>query len=117
MTTTCPHCSAPLELDPETLAALRGQQHFACPSCQGPVPVPPLSGHRPVAPVRVSAPAAAIPTAPSSPAVVASGPLRLSSSLLILARRGGHDHPARSLAQPLGGGPSPQVFLTEASRR
>ncbi len=90
MTTTCPHCSTHLEIDEETLAALQGQPHFSCPSCQGPVAVPPLFGHRPVAPVRVSppaamaTPAAAIPTAPSSPAAIDRTRRGINRNILIL---------------------------------
>lgn len=54
MTTTCPHCSVHLELDPETYAALQSQTHFECPSCHNPVPVPPPPGTQPVAPLRVA---------------------------------------------------------------
>jgi hypothetical protein len=40
MKISCLHCSQNLELDPETLAALQGQPHFACPTCQGLMAVP-----------------------------------------------------------------------------
>lgn len=40
MITPCPHCSVQIEIDPATHAALVGQSHFACPSCQGAVPLP-----------------------------------------------------------------------------
>jgi hypothetical protein len=40
MTILCPHCSQQLELTPEVIASLRGQPHFACPSCQGLIAVP-----------------------------------------------------------------------------
>ena len=40
MKISCPHCSQNLQLDPETLAALQGQPHFACPTCQGIIGVP-----------------------------------------------------------------------------
>ena len=40
MKITCPHCAQDLELDPETLAALQGQPHFTCPSCEGLMVVP-----------------------------------------------------------------------------
>jgi len=51
MTTPCPHCHVGIEIDPPTLAALAGSSHFACPACQGQVPVParpqsPASVHR-----------------------------------------------------------------------
>jgi hypothetical protein len=41
MITPCPHCRAEIEIDAETRSALKGQSHFACPMCQGAVPVPP----------------------------------------------------------------------------
>ena len=44
MITACPHCQAEIEIDARTHAALAGQSHFACPACQGAVPVP---GRRP----------------------------------------------------------------------
>ncbi|MCC6884792.1 MAG: hypothetical protein IT576_21730 [Verrucomicrobiales bacterium] len=40
MKITCPHCSQTLELEPEVLAALQGQPHFACPRCKGLMAVP-----------------------------------------------------------------------------
>jgi len=40
MTTPCPHCQVGIEIDSPTLAALAGRSHFACPVCQGHVPVP-----------------------------------------------------------------------------
>ncbi len=36
----CPHCETELELDDETLAAMGDAPAFACPACQGEVPVP-----------------------------------------------------------------------------
>jgi hypothetical protein len=44
MITPCPHCQTEIEIDATTIAALAGQSHFACPGCQGAVPVP---GRRP----------------------------------------------------------------------
>lgn len=44
MKISCPHCSQRLELDPETLAALHGQPHFACPVCGGLIAVPTSPG-------------------------------------------------------------------------
>ena len=38
MKATCPHCQ--VEIDPATHAALAGHSHFACPACQGAVPLP-----------------------------------------------------------------------------
>ena len=43
MDLTCPHCSQTLELEPEVLAALQGQPHFACPACEGKLAVPAAS--------------------------------------------------------------------------
>jgi hypothetical protein len=40
METTCPHCSQAIEIDPVTLQSLHGRSHFACPACEGMVPVP-----------------------------------------------------------------------------
>ena len=44
MKITCPHCSQVLELEPEVLAALQGQPHFACPVCEGLIAVPASPG-------------------------------------------------------------------------
>lgn len=41
MITPCPHCQSHIEIDAETQSALKGHSHFACPVCQGAVPVPP----------------------------------------------------------------------------
>ena len=46
MNTPCPHCSAGIEIDAATVAELQGQSHFACPACQGDVPVPALERPR-----------------------------------------------------------------------
>ncbi len=52
MKITCPDCSQILELEPEVLAALQGQPHFACPVCEGlmavPAPNPAASDAQPI---------------------------------------------------------------------
>lgn len=50
MITPCPHCQVQIEIDPPTLAALAGCDHFNCPTCQGEVPVPGPQGESVVAP-------------------------------------------------------------------
>jgi hypothetical protein len=44
MIAPCPHCSAVIEIDMETLSSLAGQTHFTCPACQGAVPARELRG-------------------------------------------------------------------------
>lgn len=51
MQTSCPHCSQLLELDPETLDALRAMSRFECPACAGQIPVAPIFEHRGMAPL------------------------------------------------------------------
>ena len=41
MITPCPHCQTEIEIDAQIHAALAGQSHFACPTCQAQLPVPP----------------------------------------------------------------------------
>ena len=47
MKTTCPHCSQSIEIDSATFKTLLGNSQFACPTCNGAVPVPSVPSRNP----------------------------------------------------------------------
>jgi hypothetical protein len=80
MTTPYPHCQVQIDIEPESLAALQGHANFLCPSCEGLVPVPPVTRH----PVKFTAAAAVRPAKPLRSSAVPSALHGLNRNLLIV---------------------------------